>query len=76
MQRKGLYKAPLNASPIMGLEAVGEIVEIGEDVSSRVVGDQVTALVPGGGYAKYVVTNHEHCLPIPKGYSFEEARVM
>ena len=73
LQRKGLYKVPLNASPIMGLEVAGEIVETGDDVSTRVIGDRVTALVPGGGYAEYVVTNHEHCLPIPKGYTFEEA---
>ena len=73
LQRKGLYKVPLNASPIMGLEVAGEVVEIGDDVSTRELGDTVTALVPGGGYAEYVVTNHEHCLPIPKGYSFEEA---
>ena len=73
LQRKGLYKVPLNASPIMGLEVAGEIVEMGDDVSTRVLGDRVTALVPGGGYAEYVVTNHEHCLPIPQGYTFEEA---
>ena len=73
LQRKGLYKVPTNASPIMGLEVSGEIVEIGDDVSTRELGDKVTALVPGGGYAEYVVTNHEHCLSIPKGYSFEQA---
>jgi putative PIG3 family NAD(P)H quinone oxidoreductase len=73
LQRKGLYRVPITASPIMGLEVAGEIVEKGEDVSRRTIGEEVTALVPGGGYAEYVVTHHEHCLPIPEGYSFEQA---
>ncbi len=62
LQRKGLYRVPPNASPIMGLEVAGEVVEMGDDVSTRELGDRVTALVPGGGYAEYVVTNHKPCL--------------
>ena len=73
LQRQGLYKVPSDASPIMGLEVAGEIVEAGKDVAKTKIGKQVCALVPGGGYAQYVLTNEAHCLPVPKGLSMEEA---
>ena len=73
LQRQGLYKVPSEASPIMGLEVAGEIVETGENVTKTKIGTQVCALVPGGGYAQYVLTNEAHCLPVPKGLSMEEA---
>ena len=73
LQRQGLYKVPKAASPIMGLEVSGEIVETGKDVTKKTLGESVCALVPGGGYAEYVVTNEAHCLPIPNGLSIEEA---
>ena len=73
LQRQGLYKVPNGASPIMGLEVAGEIVEVGEGASKKKLGESVCALVPGGGYAEYVVTNEAHCLPVPKGLSMEEA---
>jgi len=73
LQRQGLYKVPSDASPIMGLEVAGEIVEAGENVKKTKIGTQVCALVPGGGYAQYVLTNEAHCFPVPKGLSMEEA---
>ena len=73
LQRQGLYKVPNDASPIMGLEVSGEIIETGTAVTKKNIGDRVCALVPGGGYAEYVVTNEAHCLPIPKGLSMEAA---
>ena len=73
LQRQGLYKVPNNASPIMGLEVSGEIIEVGMAVTKKKIGDRVCALVPGGGYAEYVVTNEAHCLPVPKGLSMEAA---
>ncbi len=73
LQRQGLYKVPSDASPIMGLEVAGEIIEAGKDVAKTKIGKQVCALVPGGGYAQYVLTNEAHCLPVPKGLSMEEA---
>ena len=73
LQRQGLYKVPSDASPIMGLEVAGEIVEAGENVTKTKIGKQVCALVPGGGYAQNVLTNEAHCLPVPKGLSMEEA---
>ena len=73
LQRQGLYKVPSEASPIMGLEVAGEIVETGENVTKTKIGTQVCALVPGGGYAQYVLTNEAHCFSVPKGLSMEEA---
>ena len=73
LQRQGLYKVPSDASPIMGLEVAGEIVEAGENVTKSKIGTQVCALVPGGGYAQYVLTNEAHCFSVPKGLSMEEA---
>lgn len=49
MQRAGLYPPPSGASPTLGLEAAGEVVEVGAGVSRWRVGDKVTALLPGGG---------------------------
>ncbi|QYJ75927.1 NAD(P)H-quinone oxidoreductase [Shewanella sp. FJAT-52076] len=72
-QRKGAYPPPPGASPILGLEVSGEVVEVGADVSWPKVGDKVCALVPGGGYAALVVTPAVHCLPIPLTMSLEEA---
>ncbi|MBE8166869.1 MAG: alcohol dehydrogenase catalytic domain-containing protein [Shewanella sp.] len=69
VQRQGLYQAPISASPILGLEVSGEIIAIGDQMSQWKVGDKVCALVPGGGYGEYVLTQGSHCLPIPKGFT-------
>src|SRR5512139_2569890 len=53
MQRKGLYPAPAGASDLLGLEVSGEIVAVGEQVRRWSVGNMVTALTNGGGYAEY-----------------------
>ncbi len=60
LQRAGLYAPPPTASDLPGLEAAGEIVELGTGVSGWKVGDQVCALLPGGGYAEYVATPAAH----------------
>ena len=73
LQRAGNYAPPPTASDLPGLEASGEVVSIGEGVSTVAVGDQVCALLPGGGYAEYVATPAAHCLPVPKGLSLKEA---
>ncbi len=54
MQKKGLYPPPPGASEILGLECSGIIEAIGDEVTSRKVGDEVCALLAGGGYAEYV----------------------
>jgi putative PIG3 family NAD(P)H quinone oxidoreductase len=73
LQRKGGYNPPPGASPIPGLEISGAIVETAPDVTGWNVGDQVCALVSGGGYAEYCVAPAPQCLPVPNGLSFVEA---
>lgn len=76
LQRQGLYPAPGDASPILGLEVAGEITEIGKDVTDWKIGDKVCALVNGGGYAEYSVAPAAQCLPIPDGFSFTQAAAL
>jgi len=73
LQRAGLYNPPPTASPIPGLEAAGVIAAVGPGVTEWTVGDQVCALLPGGGYAEYATTPAAHCLPVPKGMSLKQA---
>ena len=73
LQRMGGYAPPPGASDIPGLEIAGRIVAVGEGVSRYEVGDQVCALVAGGGYAEYAVVHEDNALPIPSGLSLEEA---
>jgi len=75
-QRKGLYPPPSGASPLLGLEVAGIIVEVGDQVQDITVGQEVCALVPGGGYAEYVKTPAAHCLSIPDGLTMEEAAAL
>ena len=75
-QRKGIYPAPPNASPILGLEVAGEVVATGQGVSRWQLGDRVCALVPGGGYGEYVLTHADHCLPVPEGMDMQHAAVL
>ncbi len=73
LQRAGMYAPPPTASDLPGLEGAGEIVALGEGVSEWTIGDQVCALLPGGGYAEYVAAPAAHCLPIPAGLGLREA---
>jgi len=73
LQRAGAYAPPPGASDLPGLEAAGEVVAMGYGVQGMKVGDQVCALLPGGGYAEYVATPAAHCLPIPTGMGLKEA---
>ena len=72
-QRMGNYAPPPGASDLPGLEVAGEIVDGDLDYTTLDIGDQVCALVQGGGYAEYVVAPVAQCLPIPKGWSMLEA---
>lgn len=73
LQRMGKYPPPPGASQIIGLEMSGIIEAIGAEVSDWKIGDQVCALLSGGGYAEFV-TIHSQCLiPIPEGFDFEKA---
>lgn len=76
MQRIGRYAPPKGASDIPGLEIAGEIVGVAPDVTRWKIGDQVTALVPGGGYSEYCVVHETNALPIPKGFSHVQAAAL
>ena len=73
LQRAGLYNPPATASDLPGLEASGEIAAIGAGVTHLAIGDQVCALLPGGGYAEFAATPAAHCLPVPAGLSLKQA---
>jgi putative PIG3 family NAD(P)H quinone oxidoreductase len=73
LQRKGFYPPPVGASPILGLEVAGTIIECGPESSPWKVSDRVCALVTGGGYAEYCIAPSSQCLPIPQSLSMEEA---
>ena len=66
MQRRGNYPPPPGASDIPGLELSGTVVAVGEAVSRPAVGDEVCAIVSGGGYAEYCPVPAPQCLPIPE----------
>lgn len=68
LQRQGAYAPPPGASDIPGLEVAGTVVAIGRAVTGVAVGDRVTALVAGGGYAEYCRAPAGSCLPWPEGY--------
>ena len=72
-QREGNYPPPPGASPIIGLEVAGEVAALGDGAARWTVGDRVTALLPGGGYAGYAVVDARHALPVPDDMSFEQA---
>ncbi len=75
-QRAGAYPPPPGASPILGLECAGEVVDVGEGVTSHRVGDRVCALLAGGGYAELVTVPAGQALRIPKGLTFEQAAAL
>lgn len=76
MQRAGMYPPPPGAPDIPGLEVAGEIVALGANATRWKIGDKVTALVAGGGYAEYCTAPAVQCLPIPAGLSLEEAAAL
>lgn len=76
VQRLGRYPAPPGASDIPGLEVAGVVTETGAGVSSIKVGDEVCALVAGGGYAEYCVAPVETVLHKPESLSFVEAAAL
>jgi NADPH2:quinone reductase len=73
IQRGGFYPPPPGASDIPGLEIAGEVIEVNEGFAWPQKGEQVCALVTGGGYAEFCAAEAEQCLPIPKGFSAVQA---
>ncbi|GAA2150270.1 NAD(P)H-quinone oxidoreductase [Kitasatospora kazusensis] len=76
LQRQGHYSPPPGASPYPGLECSGRIVALGAGVSGWAVGDEVCALLSGGGYAERVAVPVGQLLPVPKGLSLVEAAAL
>jgi len=76
LQRLGLYPVPKDASPLPGLEVAGEVVALGEGVHEGRLGQRVTALCNGGGYAEYVAVPAGQALPIPDGLSDAQAAAL
>lgn len=72
-QRAGHYPPPPSASEVFGLEVAGEVTELGPGVGGVRVGDEICALLTGGGYAEYVAAPAALLLPIPKGWTLEAA---
>jgi putative PIG3 family NAD(P)H quinone oxidoreductase len=72
-QRKGLYPPPPGAPDIPGLEVAGEVAAVGPRAEPWRVGNRVTALVAGGGYAEYCLAPAAQCLPVPAGYDMVRA---
>ena len=73
MQRLGFYPPPKGASPLPGLEVSGTVAEVADGVSGIAVGDEVCALIDGGGYAEAVAVPATQVLPVPKGVSLADA---
>jgi NADPH:quinone reductase len=76
LQRQGGYPPPPGASDIPGLEVAGRVIAVGPDVTAWRVGDEVCALVSGGGYASRCVAPVPQCLPVPKGLDAVSAGAM
>jgi NADPH:quinone reductase len=75
-QRQGHYPPPPGASDLPGLEVAGTVTTLGPNVTGISVGDEVTALLSGGGYAEYATAAAPLCLPIPAGLSMTEAAAL
>lgn len=73
MQRMGFYPPPQGASPLPGLEVSGTISALGEGVEGWAVGDEVCALLDGGGYAEQVLAPAGQLLPVPDGVDLVDA---
>jgi putative PIG3 family NAD(P)H quinone oxidoreductase len=76
LQRHGAYPPPPGAPSIPGLEVSGTVAATGDDVPPELIGQQVCALVAGGGYAAYAVAPVGQCLPIPAGLTMIEAAAL
>jgi len=72
-QRLGKYPPPPGASDVPGLEVAGRIAAAGPEVTEWHVGDEVCALVAGGGYAEFCAAPSGQCLPVPRGLSLVAA---
>jgi NADPH2:quinone reductase len=73
LQRKGMYNPPPGTTDLPGLEVAGKVIAVGAGAARFKIGDQVCALVAGGGYAQFCVAPEAQCMAVPKGLSLEQA---
>ena len=73
LQREGKYPVPPGASPLLGLEVAGTVIEVGPEARGFEVGDNVCALVNGGGYAQRIAVDYRMLLRLPERLSFTKA---
>lgn len=76
MQRRGFYDPPAGSSPYPGLEVSGTVDAVGDGVTQWSVGDEVCALLVGGGYAEQVCVPQSQVLPVPAGILLEDAAAL
>ena len=76
LQRQGNYPPPHGAAPYLGLECSGTIAALGESVAGWNVGDEVCALLAGGGYAELVAAPVGQLMPVPHGTSLVDAAAL
>ena len=76
LQRMGRYAPPPGASDVLGLEVAGTVAALGDHVTACAVGEEVCALLSGGGYAEYCVAPAPLCLPVPRGLTLVEAAAL
>ena len=76
LQRQGFYDPPRGTSPYPGLECAGRVAAIGPGVSGWAVGDEVCALLSGGGYAERVTVPSGQLLPVPQGLDLVRAAAL
>jgi putative PIG3 family NAD(P)H quinone oxidoreductase len=76
LQRQGYYPPPPGASPYLGLECSGRIVALGAEVTGWHLGDEVCALLAGGGYAERVAVPASQLLPVPEGVDLVDAAAL
>ena len=76
LQRRGLYPPPQGASPLLGLECAGEVIDLGSRVTGWKIGDRAMALLAGGGYAEEVVVHAGSAMHVPDALSDIEAGAM
>ena len=76
LQRRGAYPPPPGAPDTLGLEVAGEVGALGEGVARWRVGDEVCALLGGGGYAQYVAVDGRQALPLPPGLDMAQAAAL
>ncbi|MFH8490095.1 NAD(P)H-quinone oxidoreductase [Streptomyces longisporoflavus] len=76
LQRQGFYNPPPGSSPYPGLECAGRVTDIGPGVSGWQIGDEVCALLAGGGYAEQVVVPAGQLLPVPDGVDLVKAAAL